>query len=44
MEGSTTMKPIRLGFIGLGHITTGAHLPALAPLVETGEVNFAGIL
>ena len=39
MEGSTTMKPIRLGFIGLGHITTGAHLPALAPLVETGEVN-----
>ena len=33
------MKPIRLGFIGLGHITTRAHLPALAPLVEAGEVT-----
>ncbi len=32
------MKPVRLGFIGLGHITTRAHLPGLAPLVEAGEV------
>ncbi len=33
------MKPVRLGFIGLGHITTRSHLPALAPLVEAGEVT-----
>ena len=33
------MKPVRLGFIGLGHIPTRAHLPALAPLVEDGEVT-----
>lgn len=33
------MKPVRLGFIGLGHITTQSHLPALAPLVEAGEVT-----
>ena len=33
------MKPVRLGFIGLGHITTKSHLPALAPLVEAGEVT-----
>ena len=33
------MKSVRLGFIGLGHITTRSHLPALAPLVETGEVT-----
>ena len=26
------MTPIRLGFIGLGHITLNAHLPALTPL------------
>lgn len=32
------MKPVRLGFIGLGHISTHAHLPGLAPLVEAGEV------
>ena len=32
------MKAIRLGFIGMGHIPVHAHLPALAPLVETGEV------
>ncbi|MCS6860172.1 MAG: Gfo/Idh/MocA family oxidoreductase, partial [Abditibacteriales bacterium] len=31
-------KPVRLGFIGLGHIATHAHLPAFAPLVEAGEV------
>lgn len=33
------MKPVRLGFIGLGHITTRAHLPGLAPLVEAGEAT-----
>ena len=33
------MKPVRLGFIGLGHIPTRAHLPALVPLVEAGEVT-----
>ena len=32
------MNPVRLGFIGLGHITTRSHLPGLAPLVEAGEV------
>ncbi|MFH1571698.1 MAG: Gfo/Idh/MocA family oxidoreductase, partial [Gemmatimonadota bacterium] len=32
------MAPVRLGFIGLGHITVHAHLPALEPLVEAGEV------
>ena len=32
------MEPVRLGFIGLGYIPTRAHLPALAPLVEVGEV------
>ena len=32
------MKPVRLGFIGLGQIPTLAHLPALAPLAEKGEV------
>ena len=38
-EAAPIMKPIRLGFIGLGHITTRSHLPALAPLVEAGEVT-----
>ena len=33
------MKPVRLGFIGLGYITTRSHLPGLAPLVEAGEVT-----
>lgn len=32
------MKPVHIGFIGLGHIPTQSHLPAFAPLVETGEV------
>jgi predicted dehydrogenase len=32
------MKPVRIGFIGLGHIPTKSHLPAFAPLVEAGEV------
>jgi len=31
------MKPLRLGFIGLGHITVNSHLPALAPHVAAGE-------
>ena len=31
------MKPVRLGFIGLGLIPTSAHLPGLAPLVENGD-------
>lgn len=31
------MKPLRLGFIGLGHITVNSHLPALVPHVERGE-------
>ncbi|MCC6446788.1 MAG: Gfo/Idh/MocA family oxidoreductase [Armatimonadetes bacterium] len=35
---STT--PLRLGFIGLGFISTHAHLPALMPLAEAGEVEF----
>lgn len=32
------MRPVRLGFIGLGYITVHAHLPALAPLVQEGQV------
>jgi len=32
------VKAIRLGFTGMGHIPVHAHLPALAPLVESGEV------
>lgn len=32
------MKPVRLGFIGLGHIATRAHLPPLAEMAEAGEV------
>ena len=32
------MKAIRLGFTGMGHIPVHAHLPGLAPLVESGEV------
>ena len=32
------MAVIRLGFIGLGHIAVHTHLPALQPLVESGEV------
>ena len=32
------MKPVRLGFIGTGYIATRAHLPALQPLVESGDV------
>ncbi len=32
------MKPVRLGFVGLGYITVQAHLPALQPLAEAGEV------
>lgn len=29
---------MRLGFIGLGHITQNAHLPPLAQMAESGEV------
>jgi myo-inositol 2-dehydrogenase/D-chiro-inositol 1-dehydrogenase len=32
------MKAIRLGFTGMGHIPVHAHLPGLAPLVESGDV------
>ena len=32
------MKPVRVGFLGIGHIASRAHLPALAPLIESGEV------
>ncbi|MBI2190917.1 MAG: Gfo/Idh/MocA family oxidoreductase [Planctomycetes bacterium] len=32
------MTPLRLGFVGLGHISTKAHLPGLLPLVSRGEV------
>ena len=37
---SNSMRPVRLGFIGLGQIPSIAHLPALEPLVERGEVLF----
>ncbi len=32
------MSALRLGFIGLGHITVRAHLPALADMVDSGGV------
>ena len=32
------MTTTRVGFIGLGHISVHAHLPALQPLVESGDV------
>jgi predicted dehydrogenase len=31
------MRPLRLGFIGLGHIAVKSHLPALLPHVAAGE-------
>src|SRR5688572_29267740 len=31
------MTALKLGFIGLGHIAQKTHLPALAPLLESGE-------
>ena len=34
------MKPVRVACLGLGHIPTHAHLPALAGLVESGEAIF----
>jgi len=34
------MKPVRVGCIGLGWIPTQAHLPALAPLAEEGQIVF----
>jgi myo-inositol 2-dehydrogenase/D-chiro-inositol 1-dehydrogenase len=33
------MKPIRIGFIGVGYIAINAHLPGLAPLVEAGQAE-----
>tara|TARA_B100000809_G_scaffold261844_1_gene311522 strand:+ start:1223 stop:2293 length:1071 start_codon:yes stop_codon:yes gene_type:complete len=33
------MSATRVGFIGLGHISTHAHLPGLAPLVEAGDIE-----
>ena len=35
------MKPVRLGFIGLGHITVKAHLPGLKPFMEKNQVEIA---
>lgn len=32
------MTPVRVGIIGLGHITQNAHLPPLAKLAEDGKV------
>jgi len=32
------MAAVRLGFVGVGYITVNSHLPALQPLVESGEV------
>ena len=34
------MSGLRLGFIGLGHITQNAHLAPLSKMVESGEVVF----
>lgn len=33
------MDPLKIGMIGVGWIAQRAHLPALAPLVESGEVR-----
>jgi predicted dehydrogenase len=33
------MPALKLGFIGVGHICQRTHLPALAPLLEAGEVT-----
>src|SRR6266542_659883 len=33
-----SMAPLKLGFIGVGYIAQKTHLPALAPLLEAGEV------
>ena len=35
--------PVRLGFIGLGHIPTRAHLPALKTMAEAGRVKFQAL-
>ena len=32
------MKPVKLGFIGIGHIAIHSHLPPLAELAKSGEV------
>lgn len=33
------MRPVRIGFIGVGYISIHSHLPGLAPLVEDGQVE-----
>ena len=35
------MTTTKIGMIGLGHISTHAHLPALAPLAESGEIELS---
>lgn len=37
------MTPLRLGFIGLGHIARTAHLPGLAPLLAAGEARLQAL-
>jgi predicted dehydrogenase len=32
------VKPVRIGFIGIGHIAIHSHLPPLGKLVESGDV------
>lgn len=32
------MAAVRLGFVGVGYITINSHLPALKPLVDSGDV------
>jgi myo-inositol 2-dehydrogenase/D-chiro-inositol 1-dehydrogenase len=32
------VKPVRIGFIGIGHIAIHSHLPPLAELAKSGEV------
>lgn len=33
------MKPVRIGFIGVGYIAVRSHLPGLAPLIEAGQAE-----
>lgn len=37
------MSPLRIGFIGLGFINVRAHLTALQPLADAGEVVFQAV-
>ncbi len=32
------MSPVRIGFIGIGHIAIHSHLPPLGELVKSGDV------